>query len=278
MKKNVAVIGMGLIGGSIAKAFKKHTNHTIWGYNRTRSTLETALSDGAIDMILTEDDLSKCDMVIIALYPDATIEFVKSYIERFARNTVIIDCSGTKEAICRELSPLAHEHGLYFIGGHPMAGIERSGYKYSYAEMYEGATMILCRDEHTNLIALKAAELLFLEIGFGGVTVTDSLTHDKQIAFTSQLAHVVSNAYIKSPTAKNRAGFSAGSYKDLTRVARLNEDMWTDLFFENKENLKYEIDYIIKSLGDYRDALEEGNKEKMRLLLKEGREAKEEIG
>lgn len=278
MKKNVAVIGMGLIGGSIAKAFKKHTNHTIWGYNRTRSTLETALSDGAIDMILTEDDLSKCDMVIIALYPDATIEFVKSNIERFARNTVIIDCSGTKEAICRELSPLAHEHGLYFIGGHPMAGIERSGYKYSFAEMYEGATMILCRDEHTNLIALKAAELLFLEIGFGGVTVTDSLTHDKQIAFTSQLAHVVSNAYIKSPTAKKRAGFSAGSYKDLTRVARLNEDMWTDLFFENKENLKYEIDYIIKSLGDYRDALEEGNKEKMRLLLKEGREAKEEIG
>lgn len=278
MKKNIAVIGLGLIGGSLAKAFKKHTNHTIWGYNRTEKTAQTALEDGSIDRILVPEDLAKCDMVVIALYPDATIEFVKRNIDSFARNTVIIDCSGTKEAICSELSPLAHEHGLYFIGGHPMAGIERSGYKYSFAEMYEGAPMILCRDEHTNLIALKAAEMLFLEIGFGSVTITDAATHDKQIAFTSQLAHVVSNAYIKSPTAKNRVGFSAGSYKDLTRVARLNEDMWTDLFFENKENLKYEIDYIISSLTEYRNALESGDTEKMRLLLKEGREAKEEIG
>lgn len=278
MKKNIAIIGMGLIGGSLAKAFKKHTNHTIWGYNRTEKTAQTALEDKSIDKILVPEDLGECDMVIIALYPDATTEFVKRNIDSFARNTVIIDCSGTKEAICSELSPLAHEHGLYFIGGHPMAGIERSGYKYSFAEMYEGAPMILCRDEHTNLIALKAAEMLFLEIGFGSVTITDAATHDKQIAFTSQLAHVVSNAYIKSPTAKNRVGFSAGSYKDLTRVARLNEDMWTDLFFENKDNLKYEIDYIISSLTEYRNALENGDTEKMRLLLKEGREAKEEIG
>lgn len=278
MNKNIAIIGLGLIGGSLAKAFKKHTNHTIWGYNRTEAIAQAALNDGAIDKIMTIDDLGSCDMVIISLYPDATVDFVKQNIEKFARNTVIIDCSGTKESICRELSPLAHANGLYFIGGHPMAGIERSGYKYSFAEMYEGATMILCRDEYTNLIALKAAELLFLEIGFGGVTVTDSANHDKQIAFTSQLAHVVSNAYIKSPTAKNRSGFSAGSYKDLTRVARLNEDMWTVLFFDNKENLKYEIDYIIQSLTAYRNALENNDPEAMRLLLKEGREAKEKIG
>ena len=159
-----------------------------------------------------------------------------------------------------------------------MAGIERSGYKYSYAEMYEGATMILCRDEHTNLIALKAAELLFLEIGFGRVTVTDANTHDSNIAFTSQLAHVVSNAFIKSPTAKRQDGFSAGSYKDLTRVARLNEDMWTELFFENKEPLSYEIETIINSLQQYLDALNENDTEKMRTLLREGREAKESIG
>ena len=159
-----------------------------------------------------------------------------------------------------------------------MAGIERSGYKYSYAEMYEGATMILCRDPSTNLIALKAAELLFLEIGFGRVTVTDAVTHDKNIAFTSQLAHVVSNAYIKSPTAKRQDGFSAGSYKDLTRVARLNEDMWTELFFENKDNLAYEIETVINSLRQYLDALNTGDTEKMRTLLKEGREAKETIG
>ena len=278
MKKTVGIIGLGLIGGSLAKAFKKHTDHTILGYNRTLSTCERALDDEAIDGIMTLEDLSLCDMVIVALYPEATINFVKDNIARFKKSAVIMDCSGTKRMVCTELSPLCREKGLYFIGGHPMAGIERSGYKYSYAEMYEGATMILCRDEHTNLIALKAAELLFLEIGVGRVTVTDAQTHDSNIAFTSQLAHVVSNAFIKSPTAKRQDGFSAGSYKDLTRVARLNEDMWTELFFENKEPLSYEIETIINSLQEYLDALNENDTEKMRTLLREGREAKESIG
>ncbi len=278
MKKTVGIIGLGLIGGSLAKAFKKHTNHTILGYNRTRAVAEQALTDEAIDGIMTVEDLSKCDMVIVSLYPDATIEFVKNNISLFKKNSVIVDCSGTKEAVCTALSPLAAENGLYFVGGHPMAGIERSGYKYSFAEMYEGATMILCRDRYTNLIAMKAAELLFLEIGFGRVTVTDAITHDKNIAFTSQLAHVVSNAYIKSPTAQRQDGFSAGSYKDLTRVARLNEDMWTELFFENKKYLAEEIEIIIKSLGEYLDALNRDDTETMRRLLREGREAKEKIG
>ena len=278
MKKTVGIIGLGLIGGSLAKAFKKHTNHTVLGYNRTRATAEKALVDESIDAIMEIEDLGKCDVVIVSLYPDATIEFVKSNISLFKKNSVIVDCSGTKEAVCTALSPLAAENGLYFVGGHPMAGIERSGYKYSFAEMYEGATMILCRDEHTNLIAMKAAELLFLEIGFGRVTVTDAVTHDKNIAFTSQLAHVVSNAFIKSPTAQRQDGFSAGSYKDLTRVARLNEDMWTELFFGNKKYLAEEIEIIIKSLGEYLDALNNDDTETMRRLLKEGREAKESIG
>ena len=278
MKKTVGIIGLGLIGGSLAKAFKKHTDHTILGFNRSVATCEKALEDESIDEIMTIDDLGRCDMVIVALYPEATINFVKDNIERFKKSAVIMDCSGTKRMVCSELSPLCREKGLYFIGGHPMAGIERSGYKYSYAEMYEGATMILCRDEHTNLIALKAAELLFLEIGFGRVTVTDANTHDSNIAFTSQLAHVVSNAFIKSPTAKRQDGFSAGSYKDLTRVARLNEDMWTELFFENKDPLAYEIETIINSLQQDLEALNENDNEKMRTLLREGREAKESIG
>ncbi len=278
MKKTVGIIGLGLIGGSLAKAFKKHTDHTVLGYNRTLATAERALEDESIDGIMTIDDLGLCDMIIVALYPEATIEFVKENISLFKKNAVIIDCSGTKQKVCTELSPLCHDNGLYFVGGHPMAGIERSGYKYSYAEMYEGATMILCRDEYTNLIALKAAELLFLEIGFGRVTVTDAATHDSNIAFTSQLAHVVSNAFIKSPTAKRQDGFSAGSYKDLTRVARLNEDMWTELFFDNKKPLCHEIETIIESLQEYLDALNADDRERMRALLREGREAKESIG
>lgn len=278
MKKTVGIIGLGLIGGSLAKAFKKHTDHTVLGYNRTAVTSQRALEDEAIDGIMSLEELSLCDMVIIALYPDATIKFVKDNIATFKKGTVIMDCSGTKQKICTELSSLCHDNGLYFVGGHPMAGIERSGYKYSYAEMYEGATMILCRDQYTNLIALKAAEILFLEIGFGRVTVTDAATHDSNIAFTSQLAHVVSNAFIKSPTAKRQDGFSAGSYKDLTRVARLNEDMWTELFFDNKEPLCCEIETIIKNLQEYLDALNCNDKDRMKDLLREGREAKESIG
>lgn len=278
MKKTVGIIGLGLIGASLAKAFKKHTDHTVLGYNRTLSVCEKALDEEVIDGIIKIEDISLCDMVIVALYPDATINFVKDNISLFKKNSVIMDCSGTKQRVCAELSQLCHNNGLYFVGGHPMAGIERSGYKYSYAEMYEGATMILCRDQYTNLIALKAAELLFLEIGFGRVTVTDAATHDSNIAYTSQLAHVVSNAFIKSPTAKRQDGFSAGSYKDLTRVARLNEDMWTELFFDNKEPLTYEIETIINSLHQYLDALNTDDREKMRDLLREGREAKESIG
>ncbi len=278
MKKTVGIIGLGLIGGSLAKAFKKHTDHTVLGYNRSPATTQKALEDESIDEIMSIEDLCRCDMVIVALYPEATINFVKDNISRFKKSAVIMDCSGTKRMVCTELSPLCHQNGLYFVGGHPMAGIERSGYKYSFAEMYEGATMILCRDENTNLIALKAAELLFLEIGFGRVTVTDADTHDCNIAFTSQLAHVVSNAFIKSPTARRQDGFSAGSYKDLTRVARLNEDMWTELFFENKDPLSFEIETIIKSLQEYLDALNENDTEKMRALLRDGREAKESIG
>ncbi len=278
MKKTVGIIGLGLIGGSLAKAFKKHTDHTILGYNRTVAVCEKALEDESIDGIMTVDELCLCDMVIVSLYPEATIEFVKNNISLFKKSAVIMDCSGTKQKVCTELSSLCHDNGLYFVGGHPMAGIERSGYKYSYAEMYEGATMILCRDEYTNLIALKAAELLFLEIGFGRVTVTDAATHDSNIAFTSQLAHVVSNAFIKSPTAKRQDGFSAGSYKDLTRVARLNEGMWTELFFDNKDHLSYEIKTIINSLQEYLDALNENDRDKMKDLLRKGREAKESIG
>lgn len=278
MKKTVAVIGLGLIGASVAKAIKKSTKHFVYGFDIDEKTMIKACEDESIDAGLCEGDLKKCDYVIVALYPGDTIKFVEENIGKFSKNCVIIDCSGTKKEICSRLSPLARENGLYFIGGHPMAGIERSGYKHSFAEMFEGATMILCRDKSTNLIALKAAELFFLEIGFGRVTVTDAETHDRNIAFTSQLAHLVSSAYIKSPTAEAQDGFSAGSYKDLTRVARLNPEMWTQLFMENKEALLFETKEIIKHLGEYAEAMENNDAEGLYRLLKQGSDIKEKIG
>ena len=278
MKKTIALIGLGLIGASVAKAIKKNTSNEIYGYDIDKATVEKALEDETIDFALKTEDLKKCDYVIIALYPKDTIEYVKDNIDNFRKSCVIIDCSGTKQQICSSLCPLCAEKGLYFIGGHPMAGVERSGYKHSFAEMFEGATMILCRDKSTNLIALKAAELFFLEIGFGRVTVTDAKTHDKNIAFTSQLAHLVSSAYIKSPSANSQDGFSAGSYKDLTRVARLNPEMWTQLFLENKEALIFETKEIINHLNEYLEAMEKDDANTLCRLLGEGSEAKERIG
>lgn len=278
MIKNIGIVGLGLIGGSLAKAIKKNTKHTVFGFDINSNVVKSALEDQNIDEVLNDNTIKKCNMILLALYPNDTINYVKENLNKLPKNIVIVDCAGTKKHVCDEITPLAKENGFYFVGGHPMAGIERSGYKYSFAEMYEGATMILCREKDTNLIAMKAIELLFLEIGFGRVTITDALEHDRIIAFTSQLAHIVSNAYVKSPSAKMQMGFSAGSYKDLTRVARLNEKMWTELFFENKENLIFETECIIMNLQQYLDALKNNDAETLCQLLKEGREAKETIG
>lgn len=278
MNKIIGVVGLGLIGASMAKALKKYTNHKVVGYDINQEVLNKAIEDTSIDEIIDNTSINQCDMLIIALYPEDTEKFIRDNINVFKKGLVIIDCTGTKEQLCDRLAPLAYDNGIYFIGGHPMAGIEKSGYDNSFAELFEGATMILCKDDNTNIVALKAAELLFLQLGFDEVTITDAKEHDRNIAFTSQLAHVVSSAYIKSDTALKQKGFSAGSYKDLTRVARLNDVMWTQLFFSNKDNLQFEIREIIDHLIEYEEALKNNDKEKMQKLLRDGTIRKEQIG
>lgn len=278
MIKTIGVVGLGLIGGSMIKLINKKTDHSLFGFDKDETVTQAAVSDGLLDGALTPETLNTCDTVIIALYPKDTIEFVKANIDNFKKNTVIMDCSGVKENICHELSDFVTEKGLYFIGGHPMAGVENWGYDSSFAELFEGATMILCQDENTNIVALKALELLFLSVGFASVTLTSATEHDKAIAFTSQLAHIVSSAYIKSDTANMQLGFTAGSYKDLTRVAKLNENLWTELFFENKENLLHEAQSLIERLLEYSKALENDDRDAMKKLLIDGRIAKERIG
>lgn len=276
MDFNIAIIGLGLIGGSLAKAIKQLGIYKVYGFDIDEGVVKAALDEGAIDCKAEKSNIDKCDIIIIALYPHDTVAYVQKNISNFKRNCVIIDSAGTKENICDILSPICAGNGVYFIGGHPMAGKEVSGYHASEADLYKNASMILCRDIHTNIVALKRAELFFLSIGFGRVTITSAAEHDKVIAFTSQLAHVVSSAYIKSETAKKNIGFSAGSFKDLTRVAKLNEVMWTELFFENKENLLYEINGVISRLSEYKSALQEDNPERLKELLRAGRLAKED--
>ena len=278
----VGFVGLGLIGGSMAKAYREYSNEgslgfELYGYDRDTSILSFAMLDGTLNGRLDDESIKKCDLIFIALYPLASVEYLKSKSHLFGKDTVIIDLCGTKSDICSLGFALAEEYGYTFIGGHPMAGTHNSGYKYSRASMFKGAPMVIVPPRFDDINLLGRIKELLAPACFGRFSFTSAEEHDKMIAFTSQLAHVVSNAYVKSPTAKNHKGFSAGSYKDMTRVAWLNENMWAELFLENKEPLLFELDSIISSLSCYRDALCAEDKEKMVSLLRDGRIAKEEI-
>lgn len=273
----VGIVGLGLIGGSLAKALKENTTHTVWGCDADTGVRQYAELTHAIDGELNETTLPLCDVVLIAVYPAGTVEFVKSRAAQFRPGAVVMDCGGVKKRICEECWPVAREHGFVFIGGHPMAGLHRSGLKYASSDLYAGASMILTPEDTHDIALLERVTALLRSIGFGSVTVTTPEKHDEIIAFTSQLAHVVSNAFVKSPRAQQHRGFSAGSYKDLTRVARLNEGMWTELFMENRENLLREIDTLTNALSTYREALQNQDAETLRALLREGSERKERI-
>ena len=272
----VGICGLGLIGASMAKAYKE-SEHTVLGYDLDIATQGFALLDNIIDGELNEDMLKECDLIFIALYPKATVEYLYKIAPIVSKNTVVIDLCGIKQNICSHGFALAKEYGFTFIGGHPMAGKQFSGIKYSKSTLFKGAPMVLVPPIFDDIEFLDKIKSLLLPAGFGKLSVTTAEEHDKIIAFTSQLAHVVSNAYVKSPTAKGHKGFSAGSYKDLTRVAWLNENMWTELFIDNKEALLFELDTIINSLEEYRTAIKEEDSESLRTILRNGRLAKENI-
>ena len=278
----VGIVGLGLIGGSIAKAYREFANVSgeeiiIYGYNRSESITEFAILQGVLDGKLDETTIPLCDLIFIGLYPVSTIEYMEKIAPMVNKDAFVMDLCGTKQQVCAAGFALADKYGYTFVGAHPMAGTHFSGYKYSKANMFKGAPMVIVPPRFDDIALFDKIKRMLSPAGFGKYSFTTAEEHDKMIAFTSQLAHVVSNAYVKSPTAKNHKGFSAGSYKDMTRVAWLNENMWTELFFENKEPLLFEIDGIINSLTEYKDALESGDREKMREILREGRIAKENI-
>ena len=251
----IAVVGLGLIGGSIVKVLKKNTPHTVLGTDISTDVIYKAKLLDAIDTELTDERLSICDMVIIAAWPNGTVEYLKEKAPLIKKGATVIDVCGVKSEICRVGWRIAAEQGFLFVGGHPMAGIERSGFENATAKLFEKASMILTPPKGLTIETLEGLKAFWLELGFGSVVITTPENHDRVIAYTSQLAHVVSSAYIKSPTALDHKGFSAGSYKDMTRVAWLNEYMWSELFLQNSDPLLYEIDSLIASLSEYRDAI-----------------------
>ena len=273
----VGIIGLGLIGGSMAKAYKENSGATVLAADRDSTIVEYARLQGTVDGELTADTIPSCDLILIALYPRAAMEYLKNTAQLIAKEALVIDLCGTKRTICEAGFALAEQHGFTFVGGHPMAGLHHSGFKYARGNLFHGASMVLVPPTFDDIFLLDRVKKALAPAGFGRMTVTTADQHDEMIAFTSQLAHVVSNAYVKSPTARSHKGFSAGSYKDLTRVARLNEEMWSELFVENKEHLVSELNTLIASLTEYRDAIRDGDTDATRSLLKDGREAKESI-
>lgn len=275
-RQMIGVVGLGLIGGSMCKALIK-AGHVVVGMDADKTTEDYARLAGVIDDKLTPERLSQCDYLFIALYPQAAVDYLTRNAASIKPGAVVMDLCGVKRAVCAPCFELARQHGFNYIGGHPMAGTQFSGIKYARDDLFQNATMVMVTREDEDIYLLGRVRELLRDAGFKAVTLTTAEKHDEMIAFTSQLAHVVSNAYVKSPTARAHHSFSAGSYRDLTRVAKLNEAMWTELFLDNADYLASELDWIIGALGEYRDAIKAGDAETLKRLLREGRERKEEI-
>ena len=271
---NIAVAGLGLIGGSFAKAIKSKTDHKVTGFDISEEALNKALDTGAIDSA-EKTNISDADLILIALYPTACVEFVRENAVNFKKGAVIVDLCGVKRFVCTEINAAIAGQDIVFIGGHPMAGRELSGFDNSLPELFENASMILTPDNNTDEKILKSVEAFFLSLGFKRITLTSPEHHDEMIAFTSQLAHIVSSAYVQSPIASEFMGFSAGSFGDMTRVAKLNEDMWTELFMLNRDFLTQQLDVIISNLSEFREYISIGERENLHEMLKNGRIIKE---
>ena len=270
----ITVIGLGLIGGSLCKAIKNRTENVCYGVNRSRGALDAALADGAIDEAFSTEQIPASDLYIICLHPQATIDFIRQHASDFRPDSLVIDVCGVKTAVVQAAVEALTPYHVRFLGCHPMAGREFSGYAYATDNLYQNASMVLTPVDSTDQQDVEQIKALAMILGFGRVVVTSPQEHDRIIAFTSQMAHVVANAYVKTPMLEKHGGFTGGSFQDMTRVARLNADMWTELFFLNREPLLEEIENIIRHLEEYRDALAQGDTQKMHELLQDGSDRK----
>ena len=272
----VGIAGLGLIGGSLAKAYQ-NAGWQVLGYDGNRVVQDFATLNGTLNGDLTADSAKNCDLILIALYPDVAIEYLRTLAPHIPSTTMVMDCCGTKSRICEIGFALAVEHGFTFVGGHPMAGTQFSGFANSKVDMFQNCSMIVVPSVADDILLLERIKSLVLPAGFSHIAVTTAKHHDEMIAYTSQMCHIVSNAFVKSPTAQGHKGYSAGSYHDLTRVAWLNEHMWSDLFIHNAEPLLDELSLMISNLQQYEQALRSGDRAQLCALLAEGRVCKEKV-
>lgn len=271
----ILIAGLGLIGGSICKALHAYTDHSVYGWNRSEQTARKALEEHVIDGIV-KDDCSGFDMIIVCLYPKHVREWVRAHADTISEGTIVVDVSGVKTDLPEEMTALCAQHGVHYLSTHPMAGKEKAGYAVSDEDLYQGANFIITPLPETPKFVIAQVRNLAHQIGFRRFVITTPEMHDRMIAYTSQLAHVVSSSYVESPVIELESGFSGGSFHDMTRIAAMNEDMWTGLFMENRESLLRELDILMENLGEYRKALAESDEARVYALIREGRLRKEQ--
>lgn len=272
----ILVVGLGLIGGSYCKAIKSRTDYTVIGLDNNDDVLKKALDCGAIDERANENNISECDYIIVCLHPIPAEKFIIENIPKFKKNSILTDVCGIKGEFSKRVNKAASEYNVRYVGTHPMAGKERFGFDFSDGNLFMNANFILTPVDDTDKDAVDTVINLAKTIGFGKIVITSPDEHDRTIAYTSQLAHVVSSAYVKSPTMQSETGFSGGSFQDMTRIATMNEAMWSSLFISNGEYLVSEIDTLIANLRTYREAIVNKDDATLRELIKVGRELKEE--
>ena len=253
----IGIRGLGLIGGSFEKAFLR-TGHCVLN-----------LKDAPAEKI------GSCQLVIVCLPPLLVAPWIMEHADDFAEDALITDAAGVKGVVCAALAECAKAAKWTYVGGHPMAGKERSGYANATADLFRNASMIFTPYGWTDASAVERLKEIFSEIGFSRFVVTDPARHDEMIAYTSQLAHVVSSAYVMDALSKSHRGFSAGSFQDMTRVATVDPDIWTDLFLSNKTALDDVLTRLIDRLSTYRDAIRAEDATALRSMLADGRTAKE---
>lgn len=273
----VLICGLGLIGASLAKTLKKNTTHTVLGWNRTPSVTEKALRDGVIDQTGDIDELmSDADITFVNFYPDAIVPFILEHKNSFKKDSIVTDSCGIKTKICKELEN--EKLNFYYIGAHPMAGREVGGYDNSMDTLFDKASFIVTPYENTPRNKVDALVGLAQDMKFARTVVTTPEHHDEMIAFTSQIAHVLACSYVLSPLAPMHPGYSAGSYRDVSRVARINAEMWSDLFIDNKDALVREVDDLVSNLMKFKYNIINEDRQSLCDLMNKANSIKEEIG
>ncbi len=272
--KAVGVVGLGIIGGSFVRAYHR-AGYRVYGSDTDKITLDYVLMTGAMQGTLEEHGYSGLEAVFLAIPPDQAVMWLEKHAHEIEPGTLVIDCCGIKRHICEVGFRLMEETDMTFVGGHPMAGLQVWGFKNSSADMFDGADFVLVPKDRSNIWILERVKALLRIAGFKLFTVMSPEEHDRVIAFTSQLSHIVSSAFVKSEKALGKeAAVTGGSFRDMTRVAYLNESMWTSLFLENRDNLLKELKRLMADLQNYADALEAGDGDTLRKLLAEGRAQK----